>query len=195
MTQQVAWPVTVDMGLIRKRVHAIMSKLSTEFPETERYLNSVCYRDEVPSEEVQDRIRARVFELVESDGHLEEFPDFQNRTSAGILTQYLLDEIFGFGPLGPVLRDPTVCDILVDGPDSVYVLRDGGYEKAAVFFENTEHLLLTMSKILRPLGCELTEETPTVQTLLPNGSWVVAALPPKSTPQHNPTFFIRAARK
>lgn len=49
MTQQVAWPVTVDMGLIRKRVDDIMSKLSAEFPETERYLNSDCYLHEVPS--------------------------------------------------------------------------------------------------------------------------------------------------
>lgn len=194
MNQQVAWPVNVDMEFVRRRVHALMEKLSEEFPQAAKFAGGEGYKDAAPSEDEMAQVRDRVFELVAADSSINEFADAQRSANASVVTQCVLDEIFGFGPLGPVLRDSTVCDIMVDGARSVFVRRQGGYERAAVFFENNDHLLLTIAKILRPMGLELCQGTPTLQAILPNGSWVIAALPPAASAQHNPILIVRANR-
>jgi len=58
----------------------------------------------------------------------------------GILLQNVLDEVFGFGPLGPLLRDPSVGDICVNGCNNIYVERHGRLEKTNIVFENERHL-------------------------------------------------------
>ena len=110
-----------------------------------------------------------------------------------ILVQNVFDEAFGFGPLGPILRDPSVFDIFVKGPDAVYVERAGRLEKSSVFFENEQHLLYTIAKIIMPLGQVLSETSPVVRAVLPNGSWVIAALPPPGQSKTGVTFVIRCA--
>ncbi len=98
----------------------------------------------------------------------------------GILLQNVLDEVFGFGPLGPLLRDPSVGDICVNGCSAVYVERHGRLEKTNIVFENERHLRQTIDKIIQPLGRRLDDNSPMVDARLPNGSRVNATIPPVS---------------
>ncbi|MBX9694265.1 MAG: CpaF family protein [Cyanobacteria bacterium] len=107
----------------------------------------------------------------------------------GILLQNVLDEVFGFGPLGPLLRDPSVGDICVNGVNSIYVERHGRLEKTNIAFENTKHLRQTIDKIIQPLGRRLDDNSPMVDARLPNGSRVNATIPPISI--EGPTLTIR----
>ena len=85
-----------------------------------------------------------------------------------------------FGPLEPLLVDPTVTEIMVDGPDKVYVERGGQLEDAPVQFRDEEHLLEVMRRIIEPLGRRLDESAPFVDARLPDGSRVNAVIPPIS---------------
>jgi pilus assembly protein CpaF len=107
----------------------------------------------------------------------------------GELLQAVLDEVFGFGPLGPLLRDPTLGDIFVNGCYAVYAERNDRLEKTSVRFDSERHLLQTIDKILQPLGYHLDKDNPVVHATLPNGSWVVATIPPVSC--DGPTLTIR----
>jgi pilus assembly protein CpaF len=126
------------------------------------------------TEEDSARLRARARDLVEKD----QSPLTQ--AEKGILLQSVLDELFGFGPLGPLLRDPGVGDICVNGPRAVYAQRGGRFEKAAITFEDEKHLRDTIEKILLPLGLRLDESTPIVRGRMPNGADVMATIPPAS---------------
>ena len=107
----------------------------------------------------------------------------------GILLQNVLDEVFGFGPLGPLLRDPSVGDICVNSVTSVFVERHGRLEKTSVVFENDRHLRQTIDKIIQPLGRRLDDNSPMVDARLPNGSRVNATIPPVTI--DGPTITIR----
>jgi len=85
-----------------------------------------------------------------------------------------------FGPLEPLLVDPTVTEIMVDGPNKVYVERGGQLEDAPVQFRDEEHLLEVMRRIIEPLGRRLDESAPFVDARLPDGSRVNAVIPPIS---------------
>jgi len=152
-----------NSSLIRERVNVIIELLRTEVETAQ--LNSP---------ERQAAVRARVRELTAKD----EAP--LTSEEKGILLQDVFDEIFGFGPLGPLLRDPSVGDICVNGAKKIYVERHGKFEKTNVCFENEKHLRHTIDKIIQPLGLRLDQNCPTVTASLPNGSLVEAAVPPVS---------------
>jgi len=90
----------------------------------------------------------------------------------------LLDEIFGFGPLEPLLRDPTISDILVNRADQVYVERRGRLSKTDVAFRDDAHLLRIIDRIVSRVGRRVDESSPMVDARLPDGSRVNAIIPP-----------------
>ena len=90
----------------------------------------------------------------------------------------VLDEIFGFGPLEPLLHDPTVNDILVNGFNSIYVERHGVLEKTAIVFRNEAHLLHVIDKIVSAVGRRIDESSPMVDARLADGSRVNIIVPP-----------------
>ena len=90
----------------------------------------------------------------------------------------ILDEVFGLGPLEPLLQDPTVSDILVTGPRLVYVERGGKLYRASVEFKDDAHLLRIIEKIVSRVGRRVDESSPLVDARLPDGSRVNAAIPP-----------------
>jgi len=101
------------------------------------------------------------------------------------IEERLLDEIFGFGPLGPLLRRPDVANVYVEGANCVLVekILTGGklrIEKTQTRFENDDHLLDVIGRFLQPLGLSLSEETPFVSGRLPNGSKIFASTKPAS---------------
>ena len=94
------------------------------------------------------------------------------------LANEVLDEVFGLGPLEPLLQDPTVTDILVNTADVVYVERGGVLEKTNVVFKDNHHLLHIIEKIVSKVGRRVDESSPMVDARLPDGSRVNAIIPP-----------------
>src|SRR6516165_12236073 len=101
-----------------------------------------------------------------------------NRVERERLIDEVLDETFGFGPLEALLKDPTISDILVNGPHKVYVERRGKLEKTDVKFRDNEHLLQIIDRIVSKIGRRLDETSPMVDARLPDGSRVNAIIPP-----------------
>jgi len=165
---------SANQQLIREREKLIIEQLRREL-DTSRLTNI--------SEDTQAQVRARIREIVNSD------PAPLTMMEKGILLQNVLDEVFGFGPLGPLLRDPSVGDICVNGINNIYVERHGRLEKTSVVFENDRHLRQTIDKIIQPLGRRLDDNSPMVDARLPNGSRVNATIPPVSI--DGPTITIR----
>src|ERR1700730_5295217 len=90
----------------------------------------------------------------------------------------VLDEVFGLGPLEPLLQDPTISDILVTTPKLVYIERGGKLFKTPVEFKDNTHLLRIIEKIVARVGGRVDESSPLVDARLPDGSRVNAAIPP-----------------
>jgi pilus assembly protein CpaF len=94
------------------------------------------------------------------------------------LASEVMDEVFGLGPLEPLLQDPTVTDILVNTADVVYVERGGVLEKTNVVFKDNHHLMHIIEKIVSKVGRRVDESAPMVDARLPDGSRVNAIIPP-----------------
>src|SRR6478672_1013077 len=90
----------------------------------------------------------------------------------------VLDEVFGLGPLEPVLQDPTVSDILVNGPRQVYVERGGILEESNLMFKDNAHLMNIIDKIVSAVGRRIDESSPMVDARLADGSRVNVIIPP-----------------
>jgi pilus assembly protein CpaF len=89
-----------------------------------------------------------------------------------------LDEVFGLGPLEPLLHDPTVSDILVNGPQEIYVERSGLLEETNVIFKDDAHLMQVVNKIVAAVGRRVDESSPMVDARLADGSRINVILPP-----------------
>lgn len=95
------------------------------------------------------------------------------------LVEELIHEIFGYGPLGPLLRDPTISDILVNKPDEVYIERHGKIEfRPDVTFRDKAHLMKIIDRMVSSVGRRIDESSPMVDARLPDGSRINAIIPP-----------------
>jgi len=103
------------------------------------------------------------------------------------------DDILGFGPLQSLLEDDTVSEVMVNGPNSVYVEQKGRLIKSGVKFENDDAVLRVIEKIILPLGRRIDADSPTVDARLPDGSRVNAVIPPVAI--DGPTITIRKFAK
>jgi pilus assembly protein CpaF len=112
-----------------------------------------------------------------------------NETERRQIASDLLEETVGVGPLAPLMADPAVTDILVNGPDQVYIERFGRLEETNVRFRNTDHLVRIIQRIATRVGRRIDEASPMVDARLPDGSRVNATLPPVSL--DGPTLSIR----
>src|SRR5919106_3556882 len=90
----------------------------------------------------------------------------------------VLDEVFGFGPLEPLLRDTTVSDILVNTYKHVFVERHGKLERVPAAFQDDQHLLRVIDRIVSGVGRRIDDSSPMVDARLPDGSRVNAVIPP-----------------
>ncbi len=94
------------------------------------------------------------------------------------LQSELLDEIFGLGPLEPLLKDPSITDILVNNRDTVYVERDGKIDRTDLKFRDDAHLMRIIDRIVSRVGRRIDESSPMVDARLSDGSRVNAIIPP-----------------
>lgn len=105
------------------------------------------------------------------------------------LYDMVIDEIFGFGPIDPLLRDEAVTEVMVNGPNQVYVEQKGKVLQTPVRFANDDHVLKVIDRIIRPLGRRIDRKWPMVDARLPDGSRVNAVIPPCSI--DGPSITIR----
>ncbi len=106
----------------------------------------------------------------------------------------IADDILGYGPLEPFLRDDTVTEIMVNGADKVYVERTGKLEATDATFVDDAHLLRIIDKIVSQIGRRVDESSPMVDARLPDGSRVNAIIPPlalKRADAHDPQVLAR----
>ena len=96
------------------------------------------------------------------------------------LVAELNNEIFGLGPIEPLLEDPTISDILVNGPNDVYVERRGLLEKTDITFRDAAHMMIIIDRIVARIGRRIDESSPMVDARLSDGSRVNAIIPPLS---------------
>ena len=94
------------------------------------------------------------------------------------LAQEIVDEVFGLGPLEPLLNDPTISDILVNTCNNVYVERRGVLERTDITFKDNRHLMQIIDKIVSAVGRRIDESSPMVDARLADGSRVNAIIPP-----------------
>ena len=123
-------------------------------------------------ERVRTEVRTAVARLVEE----EKTP--LSLVEKDRVIEEILDEVFGLGPLEPLLQDPTISDILVTTPHRVYVERGGKLYRTPVEFKDDAHLLRIIEKIVSRVGRRVDESSPMVDARLPDGSRVNAVIPP-----------------
>lgn len=105
----------------------------------------------------------------------------------------IVAEILGFGPLEPLLADDTITEVMVNGPKNIYIERQGNLVRTNVTFEDEDHVLRVLDRIVAPLGRRIDESSPTVDARLPDGSRVNAVIRPISL--CGPTITIRKFSK
>ncbi len=96
------------------------------------------------------------------------------------MLEQITDEILGLGPLEPLLRDETITEVMVNGPQQVYIEREGRLELTNVTFQNDEHVMKIIQRIIAPIGRRVDESSPMVDARLADGSRVNAVIPPLS---------------
>ena len=101
-----------------------------------------------------------------------------NRSERDRLVDEVLDETFGLGPLEVLLKDPTISDILINGPKNIYCERRGKMEKSNVTFRNNDHLLQIIDRIISKVGRRVDETCPMVDARMSDGSRFNAIIPP-----------------
>lgn len=103
-----------------------------------------------------------------------------SRPEKARMYEQIAAEILGFGPLQPLLDDDSITEIMVNGAKNVYVERRGKIQRAPITFENNEHVMRIIERIVAPLGRRIDESSPYVDARLPDGSRVNAVIPPIS---------------
>src|SRR5258708_4337607 len=101
-----------------------------------------------------------------------------NRSERERLIEEVLDETFGFGPLEILLKDPTISDIMINGPKKVFVEKRGRIVRSEVVFRDNAHLLQIIDRIVSKVGRRIDETSPMVDARLPDGSRLNAVIPP-----------------
>jgi pilus assembly protein CpaF len=126
----------------------------------------------IDNQRVRGEVRNALMQLIDSEQTLLSSVEKQQ------ICDEVLDEVFGLGPLEPLLQDPTVSDILVNGHKQVFVERRGLLEMTTVTFRDDQHLLRIVDKIVSQVGRRVDESTPMVDARLLDGSRVNAVIAP-----------------
>lgn len=139
--------------------------------------------DGIKEEELATTIEHKVLKI------LEEMGTPLPRTDCQRLAREITDDTVAWGPITPLLKDPDISEIMVNGPDQVYVERRGKLERTEVKFRDAAHVMHIIEKIVAPLGRRIDESVPMVDARLPDGSRVNAVIPPISL--NGPVLTIR----
>ena len=134
-------------------------------------------------EEIIPKIDAMAIEIIKED------ESFRGKIDRKKVVDELINDLTGFGPINPLLADPDVTEVMVNGPSQVFIERNGKLELTDVQFRDDEHVMNIIEKIVAPIGRRIDESSPMVDARLPDGSRVNAIIPPLSL--IGPTVTIR----
>src|SRR3984885_6874762 len=126
----------------------------------------------IDNQKMRSEVRQALLALIDGE------PTLLSSTEKQQICDEVLDEVFGLGPLEPLLKDPTISDILVNTSKHVYVERRGLLELTNVAFRDDQHLLRIIDKIVSQVGRRIDESTPMVDARLSDGSRVNTIIPP-----------------
>src|SRR5947207_10943695 len=126
----------------------------------------------IDNQRVRAEVRQAVISLIDGE------PTLLSSLEKQQISEEVLDEVFGLGPLEPLLQDPGISDILVNTYKQVYIERKGLLELTTVRFRDDQHLLRIIDKIVSQVGRRVDESTPMVDARLSDGSRVNAIIPP-----------------
>lgn len=126
----------------------------------------------LPSQGLRDQLATLVTQM------LNEYSAVLNMNEQRRMIQDIQNEVMGLGPIEPLLTDPSVSDVLVNGPSQVYVERSGLLELTNIRFSDSAHLMKIIDKIVSRVGRHIDESSPMVDARLPDGSRVNAVIPP-----------------
>ena len=147
---------------------------------------------------LRDRVQRKLLAEADGDVNLSHLPQMRqmietlfnqilaeenllySRAVRSQLLEWVIADILGYGPLEPLLQDPTITEVMVNGHERVYVERHGRIEKTPITFENDDHLMRIIDRIVAPLGRRVDEASPMVDARLPSGYRVNATIPPLS---------------
>ncbi len=125
-----------------------------------------------------EEVKKKIYDLFEQILLVENI--ILSRAERSRLFDQIVAEILGYGPLQPLLEDETVTEIMVNGATNIYVERKGKLFRVPVSFENNDHVMRIIERIVAPLGRRVDESSPYVDARLPDGSRVNAVIPPIS---------------
>ena len=128
----------------------------------------------VTAEQLEARVRTELQKILAEEDLPVSAPDRQR------LIAETTDDILGYGPIEPFLRDPSITEVMVNGPENVFIERDGKLERTEAFFVDDAHVRRTIEKIVERVGRRIDEAQPYVDARLADGSRVNAAIPPVS---------------
>jgi pilus assembly protein CpaF len=103
-----------------------------------------------------------------------------NHSERTQMLEWVIEDIIGYGPIEPLLKDPEITEIMINGYDKIFVERFGLIERTTVKFENDAHLMRVIDRIVSPIGRRVDETSPMVDARLPSGYRVNATIPPLS---------------
>jgi pilus assembly protein CpaF len=126
----------------------------------------------IDNQRVRSEVRQALISLIDSE------PTLLSSLEKQQICDEVLDEVFGLGPLEPLLQDPSISDILVNTHKQVYIERKGLLELTTVSFRDSQHLLRIIDKIVSQVGRRVDQSTPMVDARLSDGSRVNAIIPP-----------------
>src|SRR6202521_199874 len=173
-TQQVSWEQRLLKNAGRQK-----SNLKPEYQELKFTLHRKLVDKinlealaSIDNARVRSEVRQAVIQLIDAE------PTLLSSLEKQQISDEVLDEVFGLGPLEPLLQDPTISDILVNTFRQVYIERKGLLELTSVSFRDNQHLLRIIDKIVSQVGRRVDESTPMVDARLSDGSRVNAIIPP-----------------
>ena len=154
--------------VMRDRTHGLKARIHRRMVERINLANL----DSVEPDVLRDQIRQIIISLLKE----ENIP--LSEIERNNLEQEVLNETFGLGPIEPLLHDPDVADILVNTYDQVYIERFGQLEETDITFDDNDHLMKIIDRIVSRVGRRIDESSPMVDARLPDGSRVNAIIPP-----------------
>jgi pilus assembly protein CpaF len=151
----------MDFSAVQKKVHSLLME-RLDLRQMERMEDKL----------VRNQIRQSLRDLIDDNGFV------LNEHEQSVLIENVENEVLGMGPLEPLLRDPSISDILINTADTCYIERHGVLEKVNIRFQNNDHLMRIIQKIAGAVGRRVDESSPMVDARLMDGSRVNAIIPP-----------------
>lgn len=151
----------MDFSAVQKKVHSLLME-RLDLRQMEKMEDKL----------VRNQIRLALRDLIDENGFV------LNEHEQSVLIENVENEVLGMGPLEPLLRDPSISDILINTADTCYIERHGVLEKVNIRFQNNDHLMRIIQKIAGAVGRRVDESSPMVDARLMDGSRVNAIIPP-----------------